>query len=122
MPPLMTYLVGIMYHEPASLALWNRGVIEDYESSSGVFVDAASPEEAIAWGESIGQAALRWLNSDDSLDWKSFGYYAWIENATERSGWSHTVRFFQHVKAGEMPDLSKFTAKAYQEWAERSGI
>ena len=121
MPPLTTYLVGIMYHEPEPFALWNRGVIEDYESSTGVFIDAATREEAVAWGEAIGEAALRKLNSDDRLDWKGFGYSAWIEDSIEKSGWSHAVSFFQHVKVGEMPDLSKFSANAYKEWAERTG-
>jgi hypothetical protein len=117
MPPLTTYLVGIMYHEPEPFALWNRGVIEDYESSTGIFIDAPSREAAIAWGEVIGQAALRKLNCDESLDWKAFGYSAWIEESIEKSRWSHAVSFFQHVKIGEMPELCKFSADAYKEWA-----
>ena len=121
MPPPATYLVGIMYHEPGPFALWNRGVIEDYESSTGVFIDASSREDAVAWGEAIGQAALRKLNSDDRLDWKSFGYFAWIEDSVEKSGWAHAVSFFQRVNVGEMPDLNKFSADAYNKWAERAG-
>ena len=119
MPPLTTYLVGIMYHEPEAFALWKRGVIEDYESSTGIFVDAPLREEAVAWGEIIGQAVLRSLNSDDGLDWKGFGYSAWVEDSIDKSGWSHAVPFFQHVRAGEMPDLSKFSAEAYKEWVQR---
>jgi len=121
MPLLTTYLVGIMYHEPEPFVLWNAGVIDDYESSTAVFIDAPSRDEAIAWGEAIGEAALRKLNSDDGLDWKSFGYFAWVEDSVETSGWSHATSFFQHVKVGEMPDLSKFSADAYKEWAARSG-
>jgi hypothetical protein len=83
-------------------------------------VNGASRRRA-AWGEAIGQAALPRLYSDDSLDWKSFGYFAWIEDSIEKSGCAHAVSFFQRVKVGEIPDLSKFTAKAYGEWAERPG-
>lgn len=113
MSPLKTYLVGIVYHEPGPLALWNRGAIEDYESATGVFIDASSREEAIAWGESIGQAAIRLLNSDDSLDWKSFGHHVWIADPTEKNGWPRgwprDVSNFQRVEVGEMPDLRKFS-------------
>jgi hypothetical protein len=68
MPLQTTYLVGIVFHEPDAFAAWNRGTIEDYESSTGVFVDAASREEAIAWGEVTGEALLRFVNRDSSLD------------------------------------------------------
>lgn len=119
--PLTTYLVGIMFHEPEPFALWNRGVIEDYESSTGIFIDAASRDEAIAWGEIIGQAVLRKLNSNDGLDWKGFGYSAWIEDSIQESGWSHCLTFFQRVKVGEMPDLSKMSADAYKQWEQRPG-
>ena len=53
------YLVGIQYHEPEPYAQWERGVMEDYESSTGLFVEADSPEAAVAWGEQVGQALLR---------------------------------------------------------------
>jgi hypothetical protein len=100
MPPLTPYLVGIMYHEPEPYAAWMRGVMEDYESTRYILIDAPSPEEAVGWGEAIGQAALRWVNADDSLDWKQM-YEAWLEEEMDPSG--HT-----RVRVGEMPDLSEF--------------
>jgi hypothetical protein len=45
------YLIGIMFHEPEPFAEWKRGLIEDYESNTGLFVDAGSAIEAIAWGK-----------------------------------------------------------------------
>jgi hypothetical protein len=109
MTPLTTYLVGIMYHEPELFALWNRGIIEDYESSTGIFIDAASKEEAIAWGGVIGQAMFRMLNADESLDWKGFGYFAWVEESVGQARWSHCLASFQHINVGEMPDLNKMS-------------
>ena len=35
------YLVGILFHEPEPFAQWNRGLIEDYESSTGARVAGA---------------------------------------------------------------------------------
>ncbi len=47
------FLIGFSYHEPEPYALWNRGVIEDYESSTGVFIEASTPSEALEWAERI---------------------------------------------------------------------
>ena len=47
---MQTFLIGLMYHEPESWRLWNAGVISDYESSTGVFVDAQTEQDALAWG------------------------------------------------------------------------
>ena len=103
MPPLTTYLVGITFHEPDAFAAWQRGAIEDYESSTGVFIDAASREEALSWGEAIGEAMLRHVNGDDTLDWKASGYSAWIEDSPESSGWKHCLSFFQRVRSRSSP-------------------
>lgn len=47
------YLVIFQYHEPEPLQLFERGVIEDYESTTGVFITAASEEEALNWCKAI---------------------------------------------------------------------
>lgn len=115
------YLIGIMFHEPESFALWHRGVIEDYESTTGLFIDAHKPDEAIAWGERVGQSLLRHCNKDDSLDWKSFGYYCWIEESPALSCWKHCLDFFLRVQTGEMPDLNQMGTAAYTKWQEKHG-
>jgi len=40
------YLVIFQYHEPEPRQLFERGVIEDYESTTGVFIAAESAEDA----------------------------------------------------------------------------
>lgn len=113
------YLVGIMFHEPGPMALRNRGVIEDYESTAGIFVQAESPEDAVAWGEQIGEALLRDVNCDPTLDWRLLGYYCWVEESPSTSRWRHCLEFFQHVRRGEMPDFNRMTADAYARWSKR---
>ncbi|MCA9096000.1 MAG: hypothetical protein KDA68_21115 [Planctomycetaceae bacterium] len=115
---MMTYLIGIMFHEPEGFDLWNRGIVEDYESNTGLFVEAESEAEAIAWGEQVGTALLRDVNRDYSLDWKASGYYCYLENP-QTTGWKHCLDFFQHVKVGQMPDLNLMTANAYSQWCEQ---
>jgi len=113
------YLIGIMYHEPEPFAQWNRGLIEDYESSTGLFIEADSEAEAVAWGEHVGQALLRRVNKDESLDWKAFGYFCWVEQSPKTSCWSHCLDFFLRVRFGEMPNLEHMGTAAYCNWQEK---
>lgn len=113
------YLIGMMFHEPEPFAQWNRGLIEDYESSTGLFIEAPSAPEVIAWGEQVAQALLRRVNYDDSLDWKSFGYFCWLEESPETSCWNHCLDFFLRVRVSQMPDLEQMGTAAYVRWQEK---
>jgi hypothetical protein len=113
------YLIGIAYHEPEPYGQWERGLIEDYESSTGLFVEATSPGAAVEWGEQVGQALLRHTNGDVSLDWKSLGYFCWVEESPLSGGWGHCLDFFQHVRVGQWPDLERMTTEACTRWLER---
>jgi hypothetical protein len=113
---MTVHLVGIMYHEPESFARWERGLIEDYESSTGLFIEADSPEAAVAWGEHVGEELLWRANSDATLDWKRFGYFCWLESMPSESNGQHCLDFFQHVKVGQMPELDEMTTEAYSRW------
>jgi hypothetical protein len=114
------YLIGIMFHEPEAWAMWNAGVIEDYESSIGLFISALSLPDALLWAEKVGEALLRYANKNESLNWTELGYFCWHESNLEESGWSHCLSFFQHVKEGEMPLLQNMVVEAYQDWMKRS--
>src|SRR5262249_7048195 len=87
----LEYLVMFQYHEPESLQLFERGVIEDYESTTGVFITANSAEEALIWCNAIAQEVLWRCNDDRSLDWQQSGYSCWIESDPETSSWSHCL-------------------------------
>ena len=73
------YLVGLMYHEPEDFALWNRGVTEDYESTTAVYIEAESEVDALKWGHTIGDELLRHVTGDRSVTCEQFGYECWIE-------------------------------------------
>ena len=112
-----TYLVGILYHEPERWELWQKGIVEDYESSTGLFVDAEAAPQALEWAENIGEALLRFVNNDETLQFGKMGYYCWIEENPANSGWSHCLNFFKRVSAGEMPDFEEMGTKAYLAWS-----
>jgi hypothetical protein len=112
------YLVGICYHEPEPFALWKRGVLEDYESSTGLWVIAESPEEAIRWGEHVGEALHRKVNGDPVADWRA-DYSCWLEESPKTSCWAHCLDFFQRVQVGEMPPLDEMGTEAYVRWQQK---
>lgn len=56
------------YHGPEPRQLFERGAIEDYESTTGVFIKAASAVEALIWCEAIAQEFLRQCNGDRTSD------------------------------------------------------
>ena len=119
---MQKYLVGLQYHEPESYALWQKGVVEDYESSTGIFVKAKSEGEALAWGREVANAVLRAANNDSSLSAEAFGYECWIESDPDKSDWQHCLSFFQEVAVGELPNVEKMSASAYAVWCKENGI
>ncbi len=109
------YLIGICYHEPEPFALWMRGIIEDYESSTGLWVAADTSDEAVAWGERVGEALHRHINYDPNAEW-SADYSCWLEESPSASDWAHCLDFFQRVRVGEMPSLDGMGTEAYVRW------
>jgi hypothetical protein len=94
-------------------------LLEDHESSTGLFIDAYAAAEAVAWGQHVGQALLRYVNHDDSLNWKMLGYFCWVEESPRESCWSHCLDFFLRVRFGEMPSLEHMGTDAYRRWLEQ---
>src|SRR6516162_7294191 len=95
------YLIGFGYHEPESYAAWERGVTEDFESSTGIFISAPTKEEALRWGEVVAGELFRRLNPKEARTWKEVGHDLWIEENPASCSWKHCLSFFQHVHVGE---------------------
>jgi hypothetical protein len=119
---MSSYLFGFGYEDALEMkcnAEWGT----DYESSTGVFIEANSEEEATAWGCEIAEAFMRYENDGDpSISWRACGYAHWIEANPETSDWSHCLSYFQRVKVGEFPDFDRMTSRAYVEWCKANGI
>ena len=113
------YLVGFSYHESEPFARWQHGLTEDYESSTGLWVTADTPAEAVAWGERVGEALHRWINGDPVAEWAGAGHFCWLEESPAASGWAHCLDFFQRVRAGQMPPLDRMSTEAYSRWQKR---
>lgn len=112
------FLIGLMYHEAEAWRLRTSGLLEDYESSTGVFIDAESERAALAWGEHVAQELMRHVNRDEAIGWREFGYYCWVEKSPAESSWSHCLEFFQHIDAGAHPDYDAMGTAAYERWYE----
>jgi hypothetical protein len=113
------YLVGMSYHEPEPYALWQRGVVEDFESSTGLWVTADTPAEAVAWAERVAEALHRRANGGPAADWAGAGHSCWVEEAPTASGWAHCLDFFPRVQVGEIPELGRMGTEAYVRWQEQ---
>lgn len=113
------YAIGMCYHEPLSYALWELGLIKDYEASTCLFVEAHSVEAAMEWAEKVATALLRHANRGETLDWKGLGYFCWQEDEFDTSGWAHCRDFFQHVRDGQWPDIERMTTEAYVAWMKQ---
>jgi hypothetical protein len=115
------FLIGFTYHEPESRALWEKGIIEDYESSTAIFISAASAPEAIRWAETIATELHKRVNGDATLDWKC-EYSCWHVEDPKSSPWNHCLEFFQTVNFGERPAYEQMGTKAYTVWMEANNI
>lgn len=105
------FLVGFTYHEPERWALLQKGIIEDCESSTGIYVAASTAGEAIAWAERIAEELLRASNSDPKLDWKSLGYECWAVDDPSDSDWSHCLAFFSIRRGRRFPRFCEYGCK-----------
>lgn len=113
------YLLDFSYHEPEPFALWQRGVIEDFESGTGLWVTADTPAAAVAWAERVAEALHRRVNGDPAADWRGAGRFCRVEASPAASGWAHCLDFFRRVRAGEMPPLDQMGTEAYVRWQEQ---
>ncbi len=115
------YLVGMIYHDPVSYEMWKSGHIEDFESTTGIFITSENEPEAIAWGEQIAQMLFERINASETNSWKSFGYTCWILDDWKNSHWKHCLEFFQSVNIHEIPGLEKMGSEAYVKWQLANG-
>lgn len=113
------FLVGFTYHEPDSYALWQQGAIEDFETSTGLWVSAGTPEEAISLAQRVAEELHRHTNGDPSADWSGVGHHCWVVESPAESCWGHCLNFFQRVRVGEMPSLDRMGTAAFVRWQEQ---
>jgi hypothetical protein len=113
------YLIGFSYHEPERYALWQRGVIEDFESNTGLWIKANTPEEAISWCEKVAETLHRLVNGDPAADWSGAGHDCWVEKSPATSCWNHCLDFFQRLSVGEMPLFDRMGGDAFARWLKQ---
>jgi hypothetical protein len=115
------FLYGFGYEQKDEMA-HNLRTGSDFESSTGVFIDAPSEAEALAWGREISEAFLRHAHGDPSVSWRALGYTHWIEPDPASCSWKHCLSCFPTVRVGEFPDFSRMTPQAYADWCKEQGL
>lgn len=76
------YLFVFCYRTPRQAPECGPEVPE--ESSEAVFIQAASPEEALAWGREIAEAFVANLFPDGSPSWGKSDFSHWVESEPEK--------------------------------------
>jgi len=107
------YLISLEYHYPKDYDLWIKGVIEDYEAHTGLFVRAETVEQALEWGAVVAARLLNHVHAKMGLTLEQFQHECSLEVDPNQSDWTHCLGFFQHVAYGEMPELDRMTTAAY---------
>ncbi len=112
------YLISLEYHYPEDYDLWGKGVIEDYEAYTGLFVQANTVARALEWGAVVANRLLNHVHKTDGLTLEQFQHECSLEVDPKKSDWAHCLDFFQHVAYGEIPELDRMTTDAYVKWQE----
>ena len=103
-------------YEDRDQAAVNESHCTDYESSTGVFIDAPDEHEALKWGQEIAERFLHHERQDVTVSWRGNRYGHWIEKDPEHSPWAHCLSSLPRVRVGQLPDFSTMTHEAYAAW------
>jgi hypothetical protein len=114
------FLIGLGYHYPEDYERWKRGITEDFEASTGLFVTAENVDDALAWGKVVAQRLLNHVHRSNDLTLEQFQHECWVEKDPGSGCWSHCLDFFQHVAVGQMPKLDQMTVDAFGQWMEQN--
>jgi hypothetical protein len=100
---MTAYLYRFGYESPVEMSN-NIANGSDFESSSGLVIDADSSEEALRWGREVSQAFVTWLFSCNNLmapSWKASQFAHWLE--PQGSEVWQVAEDLTRVRVGEMP-------------------
>ncbi|MFO1367357.1 MAG: hypothetical protein U1F46_00060 [Marinagarivorans sp.] len=105
------YLIGMIYHYPEDYELWEKGLMEDYEAATAVYIAAKNEGAALAWGYQVATALLNFANKTEGLTLEQFQHHCWYIEDPSNDDWSKMLETFPHVKDGEMPIFSTMMIK-----------
>jgi hypothetical protein len=102
--PRYLYIFG--YQTPEQLEVSARqGYAE--ESSRALFIEAASAEEALAWGREISEEFVRRLFPKEKVSWKEMNFAQWVESAPQREYPADILAALPAVACGKYPDFER---------------
>lgn len=83
----------------------------DDEDSLAVFIEAASPDEALSWGRTISEEFLKVLHDDTSVSWAQHNHAHWIEVDPAARFGPAVLAGIPTVMVGQYPDWSSLGAR-----------
>ena len=104
------YLFLFGYETPAESELNDAAGFDD-ESSTGLWIAAASEDEAMAWGRIVAETVVASLFAragKSSYSWKEQGFAHWLEKDPVRLSAASSL---PRVTAGEFPAADALTGR-----------
>ena len=98
------YLILFMYHDTESYALFEKGIAEDYECTTALFIMSHSEAEALNWCKEIAKKFFKELHPTLITSWES-QYECWVEDPSEYRNPS-ALPILPCVQIGEFPNFN----------------
>jgi hypothetical protein len=116
------FLVAISWADPEEVAAYKRvGLDDDPRCSTGIFILANNPEEALSWAKRVANQYLDYLFKSQH-EGQALEVFCWVKNDPEQSSWKHCLGFFQTVSVGQYPEFQGMTSDAYSDWCKKVGL
>jgi hypothetical protein len=117
------FLIGMSWCYPEEVAAFKRvGLDDDPRCSTGLFVVAENPDEAVKWANSVAEKFVAYLFQGKQYALGSLELFCWVVQEPGQSSWKHCLDFFSKVSLGEYPDFQNMTPEAYSDWCKRMGL
>jgi len=103
------YLYIFGYQTPEQVVNAARQGIPD-EASRALFIEADSPEQALAWGREVSEEFVRRLFPGQQVSWKALNFAQWIESAPQTEYPAEILAQLPAIACGSYPDFDRLSA------------
>jgi hypothetical protein len=120
---MTAFLVALSWCDPEEVAACKRGGLDDDpRCSTGIFIEASTGDEALAWGKAVADKYMEFLFREKKYAPEALELFCWIKPDPRGSSWKHCLEFFPRVSVGQFPEFHRMTTEAYSQWCKQAGV
>ena len=80
------FLIAISWCDPEEVAAYKRvGLDDDPRCSTGIFIEAGTVSDALAWGKAVANKYLEFLFQEKTYPPEALEVFCWAEEKPEQS-------------------------------------